>query len=115
MRINDVNSSNTPALQDRKASEPPEFVIPTVDNHNEQDRHVPGEKELDDLVDRGNKLLRESDTKLQFSVHKATGTILVKVINTDTNEVVKEIPPEKIVDMVYKMCQQAGIFIDHKS
>ncbi|MBP1965804.1 flagellar protein FlaG [Paenibacillus aceris] len=115
MRISDFNSPNIPSLQDRKVNEAPELGITSIEYQKEQDRRPHGDKELNELVERGNKALRVADTKLQFSVHKGTGSILVKLINTNTNEVVKEIPPEKIVDMVYKMCERAGIFIDHKS
>ena len=37
---------------------------------------------------------------------------MVKVINEDTNEVIREIPPEQILDMVAKMWELAGILVD---
>jgi len=37
---------------------------------------------------------------------------MVQVINNETQEVVREIPPQKILDMVAKMWELAGIIVD---
>ena len=39
---------------------------------------------------------------------------MVKVINSETNEVIREIPPEKILDLVAKMWELAGILVDER-
>ena len=53
-------------------------------------------------------------TQLEFSIHEGTKEIMVKVINTDTKEVVREIPAEKILDMVAKIWELAGIIVDER-
>jgi len=60
------------------------------------------------------KLARNRSTFLEFSIHEKTGDILVKVINTETNEVIREIPPEKILDIVAALWDITGIAIDEK-
>ena len=52
--------------------------------------------------------------ELEFSIHKGTNRIMIKVINKETKEVVKEIPEEKILDMVAQMYEDSGICIDKK-
>jgi flagellar protein FlaG len=39
---------------------------------------------------------------------------MVKIVDKQSKEVIKEIPPEKILDMVAQMCENAGLFIDEK-
>jgi len=39
---------------------------------------------------------------------------MVKVIDINTNEVIREIPPEKILDMVATMLEMAGIIVDER-
>jgi flagellar protein FlaG len=39
---------------------------------------------------------------------------MVKVINSDTNEIIREIPPEKTLDLVAKMWEMAGIIVDER-
>jgi flagellar protein FlaG len=39
---------------------------------------------------------------------------MVKVIDINTREVIREIPPEKILDMVATMLEMAGIIVDER-
>jgi flagellar protein FlaG len=39
---------------------------------------------------------------------------MVKVLDKDTGKVVREIPPEKILDMVAKFMEKAGIIVDER-
>lgn len=79
-------------------------------------RNVPsiGEKRLNDLIEHGNKVLQRLDTHLQWSVHQESHQLIVKVMNTETNEVIREIPPEKYLELVQNLCEQIGMFLDEK-
>lgn len=52
--------------------------------------------------------------KFEFSVHEKTNRVMIKVINTDDDQVIKEIPAEKMLDMIASMCEFAGLFLDKK-
>lgn len=54
------------------------------------------------------------DNEFKFSIHEETKQVLIKVIDRKTKEIVKEIPEEKILDMVAQMCEYAGLYIDEK-
>lgn len=71
-------------------------------------------KELIDAIEKANKAIVGVRTQLEFSIHEGTKEIMVKVINTETKEVVREIPSEKILDMVAKMWELAGIMVDER-
>ncbi len=73
-----------------------------------------GELELIKAIEKANKTLKGANTNFQFSIHEATRAIMVKIINSETQEVIRELPPEKILDMVAKMWEMAGIFVDRK-
>lgn len=70
-------------------------------------------KQINEAVEKANKVFNES-THLKFEVHEKTKDIMIKIIDDKTGEVVKEFPPEKLLDMVAKMWEVAGIFIDEK-
>lgn len=72
------------------------------------------EEDVKIAIGNANKTLNPYDRKLEFSVHEATKLISVKVIDTNTDEVIREIPPEKILDMVAKLWEMAGIIVDKK-
>jgi len=72
------------------------------------------EKFVRDAIDRANRLLAGSDRKFEISVHDKTKQIMIKVLDAETNETIREIPPEKIVDLVVLICEMAGILYDEK-
>jgi len=73
-----------------------------------------GDEHLIKAIDRAVKALQGPSTTLEMSVHEKTHQILVKVLNKETGELIREIPPEKTLDLVAKMMEIAGIIIDEK-
>ena len=81
-------------------------------NHKKEVSH----DELVRAIGDVNKSIRTYDRKLQYSIHEKTNTIMVKVIDISdgSDRVIREIPPEKILDMVAKMWEMAGIIVDER-
>lgn len=72
------------------------------------------EKIIKESIGKANKAMTIANRSLQFSVHEATNEIMVKVINTETKEVIREIPPEKILNIVAGLMELAGLLIDER-
>ena len=72
------------------------------------------ERQWISLIERANKALSGGMRSFEFSIHEGTQEIMVKVIDNETHEVIREIPNEKILDMVAKMWEMAGIFVDER-
>lgn len=72
------------------------------------------DKVVIDAIEKANKVISGANREFEFSIHKKTKEIMVKVIDSNTKEVIREIPPEKILDMVAKMWEMAGIIIDER-
>ncbi len=72
------------------------------------------EKDWIALIERANKAINGANKSFEYSIHEATKQIIVKVIDKDTNEVIREIPSEKILDMVAKMWELNGLFVDER-
>ncbi len=51
---------------------------------------------------------------LRFSVHKASGQIMVTVIDESTGKVIREIPPSEILNLAAKLDEMRGIIFDKK-
>lgn len=75
---------------------------------------APSEEEIKNAISHANKRARFGHTNAEFSYHEATKRISVKIIDQDTNEVIREIPPEETLDMISKMWELAGIIVDEK-
>lgn len=80
----------------------------------EKKEHHITEKSVIDAIEKANKLIIGTRTEMEFSIHEKTKEIMVKVIDSDTKEVIREIPREKILDMVAKIWEMAGILVDER-
>lgn len=61
------------------------------------------------------KLIKQimPDLGIKFKIHES-GNIITTVTNNETQQVVREFPAEKILDIVYSMCQRLGIVTNKK-
>ena len=73
------------------------------------------EKEIKNAVNKINKFLEGEGTHVKYQKHDVLNQMIISVIDNNTNEVIKEIPSKKILDMVAKMCEMAGILVDKKA
>lgn len=73
-----------------------------------------GEEQLIKAIDRAIKALEGPATSFEMKVHEQTNAVIVKVFNKETGELIREIPPEKTLDLVVKMMEFAGILVDEK-
>lgn len=72
------------------------------------------EKRVLEAIEKANGKLDGGEKEFKFSVHEETKQIMIKVVDTLTNDVVLEFPSEKILDIVADMCERVGLFIDEK-
>ncbi|HHX60823.1 MAG TPA: flagellar protein FlaG [Epulopiscium sp.] len=72
------------------------------------------EKLIIESIETANKKMLGPKKEFEFAIHKQTKQIMVKVIDKETKEILREIPPEKVLDAVAHMCELAGIFMDEK-
>ncbi len=49
-----------------------------------------------------------------FGIHEGTGRVTIKLVDRKTKEVIKELPPEKTLDMIAKVWEIAGIMVDER-
>ena len=49
-----------------------------------------------------------------FGIHEGTNRVTIKIVDKETKKVIKELPPEKTLDMIAKAWELAGILVDEK-
>ena len=69
---------------------------------------------INKAIERANKSLAAESTKLSFSIHEKTKEIMVKVVDTNTGEVIREIPSEKLMDRLANVLENIGWLVDEK-
>ncbi|MEK9197500.1 flagellar protein FlaG [Ureibacillus sp. 179-F W5.1 NHS] len=72
------------------------------------------EGKLKQAVDSLNEFLEINHNSAKFVYHEGLERYFVQVVNKDTEEVVKEIPPKKLLDAFYEMQKLVGMIVDEK-
>lgn len=49
-----------------------------------------------------------------FGFHEETNRVTIKIVDKETKKVIKELPPEKTLDMIAKVWELAGLMVDEK-
>jgi len=69
-------------------------------------------EELDELKNNLNEALEPINIKLQFTEDDDSGRMVVKVLDRDKDEVIRQIPPESMLKMAQRMEELSGMLID---
>lgn len=125
----DVNTGSTTGQQQvQAASLPPVGGKGSNKNNNQSgqqqdrgavqtDQEVAPDK-IKAAVDDLNKTVKQASpmhhTQLSFKYHEDTNRISITVTDSDTDEVIREIPPEKTLDMLAKAWEMAGLLVDER-
>lgn len=57
---------------------------------------------------------KSTSVQAEFGIHEETNRITIKMVDKKTKEVIKELPPEKMLDMIAKVWEYAGLVVDEK-
>lgn len=106
----DVNGAISNTVQDQKVS--------VQRNRKEGSDISRGEKVTEKTyakaVEEANKKLVSTNKEMRLSIHEKTKKINIKIIDKETDEVIKEYPPEKLLDIFAKMIELSGLIVDEK-
>ena len=125
----DVNTGSTAGQQQVQVASLPPIGGKGNSNNNGQpgqqqdrgavqtDQEVAPDK-IKAAVDDLNKPVKQASpmhhTQLSFKYHEDTNRISITVTDSDTDEVIREIPPEKTLDMLAKAWEMAGLLVDER-
>ena len=63
-------------------------------------------------VEQINKNMGNSEAV--FGIHEKTNRVMIKIVDKETKKDIKELPPEKTLDMIAKVWDMAGILVDER-
>jgi flagellar protein FlaG len=73
------------------------------------------EQKLQAAVEKMNELMRSSDRSLQFSVDDSTERMVIKVMDMETEEVIRQIPSEETLKFSEFLQGMVGLIFDQKA
>ncbi len=104
-----VESSQSETLNQSAAVGQP---AATQQNYKDSEDKKKGETTMKD-VNEINKLINHN-TVAEFGYNEPTNRITIKIKDKDTDEVIKEIPSEKALEMLARAWELAGLLVDER-
>jgi len=71
--------------------------------------------ELQRAVDAINKLLKPIASNIEFSIDQGSGRTLVKVVDTETNTVIRQTPSKEVLAIARELDKLQGLLIREKA
>ena len=108
------------------ASEIPQVDPTTLSVRNVAESSEDGAAEQqanEDFIEKNNEKVKKAVSELnknmdnsiaQFGIHEGTNRITIKIVDKETKKVIKELPPEKTLDMIAKAWELAGLMVDER-
>ena len=104
---NDSSNQSTRVNKNDNSDRKPESLR-EKQQYSEQDL----EDEVRESVKDVNEIVDKVKEGLSFQIHEDTEKMMVKVVDLNTDEVIKELPPEEMLDLQARIHEMIGILID---
>lgn len=89
--------------------------IETIKVHTEAENEAQlSQKDARKMVDSMNDFLKTTDAQLKFVFHDQLNEYYVTIVNTATDEIIREIPSKKLMDIHAAMKEFVGLLVDRK-
>ena len=98
------------SLQDNQQDE--KLGVQEAVEANAQKKEEPNEEDMQQMMKELNELMSRINCNLEFSYHKEVNVMSVKMIDKVTQEVIKELPPEEMIDNMIQAKDWIGAFLD---
>lgn len=72
------------------------------------------EENLEQTVQELSSIVQSLNRELNFSVDADSGRSVIKVIDSATDEVIRQIPSEEVIELAQMIDQHAGLLMDAK-
>lgn len=109
-----VDSTLTVEKVAKQGSEAAGMVVSNFEKIEPPDTTEETKVKVQEAVNKMNEMLEVNHSTSKFMYHEGLERYYVTVVNRDTEEIVKEIPPKKLLDAFYEMQKMLGMIVDEK-
>lgn len=103
--LSQVQAQTTkPAVQDAKRSK--------ITREKEREGQQQFQDRLAKSVKKLNQAVEVLDSPLRFQMVERNGVWLVQIVDSGTNRLLREVPPERVMDVVGRLQKALGLLVD---
>ncbi len=75
---------------------------------------IPSGEELQQQIRTLEDTFRAFNHRVKLSVNEEIGQVIIKVVDSDTDKVIREIPAEEIQHLIAKIRETIGVLVDER-
>jgi flagellar protein FlaG len=109
-RLNPLSESSGAKLADERLKR--HAVLQEKKNAGDENESQTNENEVKKIVKEVNSIVEQFSGKVSFSFDPETNRTAIQVIDKETGEVIRQIPPKEMLTLMEKMEEIAGIIYD---
>lgn len=113
MNVNNIISSKVENISQAKSSNVKNQAEHVISESEKPEKDFKLTKEnIDNIIESLNSAAKSVNQRVSFSFHDKTGRIVLKFIDGNTNEVIREIPPKELLRLLERMHEMIGMVVD---
>lgn len=78
----------------------------------DEDRTKRIREQLEAEIERLSQVTRAFDRRMNFLLHEQADRIFVQIIDMETDAIIREVPPEEVLDLIASIRNMMGVFLD---
>ncbi len=116
--MNNVGGQSYVTTEVKSTGSTPDITTTAVTGENfssteEAPKNAPSEGTVKQAISDINKKINPN-TIAQYGYHEETNRVTIKIVDKDTDKVIREFPAEETLDMIAKVWELAGVFLDER-
>lgn len=109
-----TSSYQAPSQVKQNIDEHKNTTTPTAASNNEVSKTELSPEKLEKVVQQLQDFMGEMNRSLQFKVDEDSGRNVIKVIDKESGDLVKQYPSEEVLGIVAKLAEATGVLVDFK-
>ena len=114
MIVENVSPVRTDRTQIREPDSARVVVSDAVPQHSKSEQKAEPEIKISQamLNEVQQEIQMMRNVGLHFSVHETTGRTIIRVVDKETEELIREVPPEEFLNLAARLDEMIGILFD---
>ena len=67
------------------------------------------------IAEELNRSIAVLNSSVSFSIDEATDRTIIKVVDNDTGDVIRQVPPEVLLNLLQRMTEMVGLLVDERA
>ena len=86
--------------------------LPGVENKKDIEiNSVPSDEQLQEALDSINAKFESMDHSIRFSINKDLKDVVIEIVDRDTGDIIRQIPPEGLIKLRTHLNEMAGVIL----